>query len=134
MNIRLATKEDESFIKKLHKQNSKDIGSFNLFWSWDKYLSREAKHKFYVIENMGFMRIGYSKKYNSYVLYEIAVDIECKQNGVGKRLYDKIPKPLMLKCNKDNDVGNKFYSKIGMTKTGTTKTSKGIEQNIWTAS
>lgn len=134
MNIRLANANDKDFIKKLHKQSSKHIGNFNLFWTWDKYISGEAKHKFYVIDDMGFMRIGYSKKYNSYVLYEIAVDIDCKQKGVGKKLYDKIPKPLMLKCNKDNDAGNKFYSKMGMTKAGTTKTSKGVEQNIWTAS
>jgi hypothetical protein len=134
MNIRLAESSDKDFIKKLYKQSSKEIGSFNLFWTWDKYLSGEAKHKFYVIDNMGFMRIGYSKKYNCYVLYEIAVDVECKQKGVGRKLYDKIPKPLMLKCNKDNYIGNNFYKKMGMTNSGTTKTSKGIEQNIWTAS
>jgi ribosomal protein S18 acetylase RimI-like enzyme len=134
MNIRLAKSSDKDFIKKLYKQSSKEIGNFNLFWTWDKYLSGEAKHKFYVIDDMGFMRIGYSKRYNSYVLYEIAVDAECKQKGVGKKLYEKIPKPLMLKCNKDNHIGNKFYKKMGMTKSGTTKTTKGIEQNIWTAS
>jgi len=133
MNFRLAKRSDKEFIKKLYKQSANEIGNFNLFWTWDKYLSREANHKFYVIENMGFMRIGYSKKYKSYVLYEIAVDIDCKQKGVGKKLYNNIPKPLMLKCNKDNHIGNKFYKKMGMIKSGETKTSKGIEQNIWTS-
>ena len=131
MNIRLATIEDVDFIKKLHKQSSKHIGSFNLFWSWDKYISKTAKHRYVVIDEKGFMRYGYSKKYNAYVLFEIAVDTECKQKGVGKVLFDYLPKPLMLKCNQDNEAGNKFYAKMGMSKVGKTKTSAGVEQNIW---
>lgn len=133
MNIRLATIKDVDFIKKLHKQSAKHIGNFNLFWVWDKYISKESKHKYVVIESKGFMRYGYSKKYKAYVLYEIAVDKDCKQKGIGKELYNHLPKPLMLKCNKDNEIGNKFYHNMGMTKAGTTKTTTGVEQNIWWA-
>jgi len=133
MNIRLAKPEDEDFIKKLHKQSSKHIGGFNLFWVWDKYIKKQARHRYVIIEGKGFMRYGYSKKYNSYVLHEIAVDKDCTEKGVGKALYEYLPRPLMLKCNQDNEVGNLFYQKMGMNKEGTTKTSAGVKQNIWTA-
>ena len=131
MNIRLATIDDVDFMKKLHKENSKQIGDFNVFRVWDKYISKTAKHRYVVIDEKGFMRYGYSKKYKAYVLFEIAVDTECKQKGVGKVLFDYLPKPLMLKCNQDNEAGNKFYAKMGMSKVGKTKTSAGVEQNIW---
>tara|TARA_R110000737_G_scaffold58791_1_gene85122 strand:+ start:2270 stop:2674 length:405 start_codon:yes stop_codon:yes gene_type:complete len=133
MNIRLAKIEDVDFIKKLHKQSSKHIGGFNLFWVWDKYLEKKAKHRYVIIEGQGFMRYGYSKKYSSYILHEIAIDKDSKQKGVGRVLYNYLPKPLMLKCNQDNEVGNLFYSKMGMTKAGVTKTSAGVKQNIWSA-
>lgn len=131
MNIRLATEQDKEFIKKLHKQSSKHIGSFNLYWSWDKYITKEAKYFYYVAEDLGFMRYGFSKKYKSYVLHEIAVDQDCTKKGVGKMLFNKIPRPLMLKCNLDNEIGNKFYESVGMTKMSKTKTKAGVKQNIW---
>ena len=37
----------------------------------------------------------------------------------------------MLKCNLDNEVGNKFYEKMGMTLAGKTQTKAGVKQNIW---
>jgi len=133
MNIRKAIRSDKDYIKKLHKQHAKHIGSFNLYQVWDKYLTEKTNYVYVIIDNMGFMRYGYSKKYNSYVLHEIAVDNECKQIGVGRMLYDYLPKPIMIKCNKDNEIGNKFYLKMNMTKAGVTKTKKGVEQNIWWA-
>ena len=131
MKVRKATKDDAEYIKKLHKQHKKHIGGFNLFWVWDKYIDGTAKHKYVIIENAGFMRYGYSKKYSAYVLYEIAVDTDCKQKGVGTILFNELPKPTMLKCNTDNDIGNAFYKKMGMTKVGVTSTKAGQKQNIW---
>jgi len=131
MKVRSATKQDEAFIKKLHKQHKKHIGGFNLFWVWDKYIDRTAKYKYVVIDDCGFMRYGFSKKYSAYVLYEIAVDEDTKQRGVGRALYEHLPRPLMLKCNQDNDTGNKFYEAMGMTKVGVTQTRQGVKQNIW---
>ena len=131
MKVRLATKQDEAFIKKMHKQHKKHIGGFNLFWVWDKYIDCTAKYKYVVIDDCGFMRYGFSKKYSAYVLYEIAVDEDTKQRGVGRALYEHLPRPLMLKCNQDNDTGNKFYEAMGMTKAGVTETRQGVKQNIW---
>ena len=131
MKVRPATIQDEDFIKKLHKQHKKHIGGFNLFWVWDKYIEGTAKHKYVVIEGCGFMRYGYSKKYSAFVLHEIAVDEETKQKGVGRTFFNHLPKPLMLKCNQDNDTGNAFYQAMGMTKVGVTETKQGVKQNIW---
>ena len=60
--IRLAEKKDEEFIRKLHKENSKHIGSFNLFYIWDNFLIKKNKYKYHIIENVGFVRHGYSKQ------------------------------------------------------------------------
>lgn len=131
MQVRPATIEDVDFIKKLHSQSKKHIGNFNLFWVWDKYIEGTSKHKYVVIDECGFMRYGYSTKYKAFVLYEIAVDQDTKQKGVGRVFFNHLPKPLMLKCNQDNEVGNKFYEAMGMTKVGVAETKQGVKQNIW---
>jgi len=131
MKVRPATIDDADFIKKLHAQSKKHIGNFNLFWVWDKYLEGTSKHRYVVIDGCGFMRYGYSSKYKAYVLYEIAVDKDSKQKGVGRVFFNHLPTPLMLKCNQDNEVGNKFYEAMGMTKVGVTETKQGVKQNIW---
>lgn len=131
MKVRRAEIKDKEFIEKLHKEHNKEIGDFNVFWVWDKYIQGKAKHKYMVIEDCGFMRYGYSKKYSAYVLHEIAVDTETQHKGVGRTLYHHLPKPLMLKCNQNNDVGNAFYESMGMTKVGVTSTKQGVKQNIW---
>lgn len=131
MKVRAATIDDREFIKSLYKTNAKEIGDFNLFWVWDKYLDGTSKHKYDVIDDCGFMRYGYSKKYSAYVLYEIAVVPDTKQKGVGRLLYNHLPKPLMLKCNQYNEIGNKFYEAMGMTKVGVDQNKKGLKKNIW---
>ena len=46
MKVRAAVKQDEDFIKNLHKQHKKHIGGFNLFWIWDDYINKN-KYKYY---------------------------------------------------------------------------------------
>ena len=131
MKIRNATENDAELIKILHKQHKKEIGGFNLFWIWDKYLEGGTTYNYVVIEDIAFMRYGFSKKYKANVLYEIGVDINCTQRGAGRLLFNHLPKPTMLKCNQDNEIGNAFYLAMGMTKAGTTQTKAGVKQNIW---
>tara|TARA_Y100000114_G_C11763694_1_gene331625 strand:+ start:340 stop:744 length:405 start_codon:yes stop_codon:yes gene_type:complete len=131
MKIRKATKDDEAFIKELHKQHKKHIGNFNLFWVWDKFLEGNTPYTYEIYEEHGFIRYGYSKKYKANVIYEIAVKNGSTQKGVGKDLFNRLKKPIFLKCNEDNVVGNKFYLKMGMTKAGVTITKKGEKQNIY---
>lgn len=131
MKVRKATEADRPFIEKLYRQHKQELGSFNLFWAWDDYLAGKRKSTFVLIEGEGFMRYGYSKRYTAYVLHEIGVDNDSQRKGVGKVLFDHLPRPLLLKCNCDNERGNAFYEKMGMTKVGLSKTKKGVEQNLW---
>jgi len=135
MKARDATHNDRDSIKQLYKDNSKNIGSFNLFWSWDKYIAKTAPHKFVVVEYdkeiLGFVRWGVSKKEKCFVLHEIAVKNDIKQRGVGRMLFDQIPKPIMLKCRCDNKAGNSFYKAMGMTIAGKTRTKKGVDHYKW---
>lgn len=131
IKILKANYKHKEFIKEIYKQEKQHLGSFNLYQSWDKYLWGETPYKFYVIENIGFMRFGYSKKYKSNLLQEIGIKEEYKKKGYAKILLNAIPKPLTLKCNCDNDAGNSFYEKCGMTKVGKALTKAGVKQNIW---
>ena len=130
MKIRKANKNDKEFIKELHKQHKKHIGNFNLFWVWDKYLEGNTNYTYEIYENNGFIRYGYSKKYKANVIYEIAVNNKSTEKGVGRKLFNRLKKPIFLKCNEDNEIGNKFYLKMGMTKAGSTLTKKGEKQNV----
>lgn len=129
MEINKATSADAEWIKKLYAENKNEIGSFNLFYSWEDYL--KGKGWFYTIEDKAFVRITYSSQKKMYVVQEIAVAKSARGQGLGAILMNAVPKPVMLKCNQDNTGGNSFYEKIGMTKAGTTATKKGNPQNIW---
>lgn len=132
MKPRLATSKDEDLIRKIHKQNSKELGSFNLFYSWDKYLEGKSPYKFYVIEDKAFMRFGYSKQKKLYTIKEIGVLDEYKGQGLAKIFFFGIPKPLYLTCNTDNQTGNAFYKKMGMKLLKEIPTKNGERMmNVW---
>jgi ribosomal protein S18 acetylase RimI-like enzyme len=132
MNIRLADKSDEQLIKKIHKESIKEIGSFNLFMSWENYLANQSPYKFYVIDGMGFMRYGYSKMLKCYTIKEIGVLKEHRGKGVANALVKYAKKPLYLTCNTDNHSGNAFYEKIGMMHKGSKASKNGkFRMNIW---
>ena len=134
-NIRNAKLKDSDFIKDIYKAEKKHLGSFNLYQCWDNYINKKSKERFWVVyadnDNTGFVRFGWSKKFNSYILQDIGVNEKYKRKGVGKYILQKLPRPLMLKCNVDNITGNNFYKSFGMTLNGTTQTKKGVKQNVW---
>ena len=133
MNYKIiaAQKRHEELVKSIYKQEKKHLGSFNLYQCWDKYLSKENNNKFWVIDNVGFVRFAFSKKYNSFILHDIGIIAQQKRKGYGKIFLDKLPRPLILKCNADNDKGNAFYKNYGMNKMGNTQTKKGEPQIVW---
>ena len=134
-NIRNAKLKDSDFIKDIYKAEKKHLGSFNLYQCWDNYINKKSKERFWVVytdnHNTGFVRFGWSKKFNSYILQDIGVNEKYKRKGVGKYILEKLPRPLILKCNVDNITGNNFYKSFGMTLNGTTQTKKGVKQNVW---
>ena len=143
--IKNAKRIDADFIKDIYKAEKEHLGSFNLYQCWDNYLRKKSKEKFWVVKNLvkcpveyveyqdnvGFVRFGWSKKFNSFILQDIGILEKYKRKGVGRFIIDNLPKPLILKCNIDNTSGNKFYKKIGMTLNGITMTKKGVKQNVW---
>jgi ribosomal protein S18 acetylase RimI-like enzyme len=135
ISIKFATKEDEEFIKKMHKESKEEIGNFNLFFSWDNYLSKKSPYNFYIVKdgdkNIGFMRFGMSKQLKCYVVKEIAISNQFRGQGYGKKFIEKMPKPIYLTCNTDNLSGNAFYEKVGFMNKGKKKTKSGKWTNIW---
>lgn len=127
--IRGALLVDEPWIKELYKEAKNEIGSFNLYNSWDNYF--KFKTVFLVVPRKAFVRYSYSPTKHIVVLNEIAVKKTERGNGHGKALLKQMPKPFMLKCNQDNAVGNKFYQALGMKLTGTCATKNGRPQNIY---
>lgn len=130
MDVLMADMEDEFWIKKIYSQSKSELGSFNLFYSWENYLN--GKGKFIVIKGMAFVRYDWSKKYRANVVYEIGTMKEERGNGYGAYIIRFVPPPVLLKCNADNNSGNKFYLSIGMKLSGTTETKNGKPQNIYT--
>lgn len=132
MILRQAKKEDEELVKKIHKESKKEIGNFDTFFIWSNYLKGKTTYKYYIIDEIGFVRFGYSKKYSANVIYDIAILLDQRNKGYGKKILSKLPKPIMLKCNSDNDNGNAFYRSIGMRNCGIVKSkNKKKEMNVW---
>ena len=130
--LRLAEKKDEQFIKRLHKENSKEIGSFNLFYIWDNYLKRKNKYIYHIIEDVGFVRHGYSKQKKAYTIKEIAIDKNYRGKGYAEILFNQCKRPMFLTCNVDNESGNKFYEKMGMKKKKIVVSKNGLKKmNLW---
>jgi len=130
--LRQATIDDVPLIKLIHKNESKHLGSINLYQVWDKYINGDkVPYTFVVLEGKGFCRYGYSKKYNHFIVHEIGVLPEYKRQGIARYILSQIPRPLMLKCNVDNEAGNIFYKSCGMRLSGITETKNGVKQNIW---
>lgn len=125
-----AKEEDAEWIKIVYKHCRKELGSFNLFYSWDNYI-KSSVGKFRVIRGKGFVRYAWSTKYKSWILHDIGVMPEFRGSGIGLRLVKEVPLPMALKCNCDNKNGNEFYEAIGMENIGTTQTKKGVKQNVW---
>lgn len=132
MKIRRAKKEDEDLIKAIHKEAKNEIGSFNLFKSWDNYLARETPYLFYVISEAAFMRYGFSKQKKCFTIKEIGVLKEKQGQGYAEALFNHCKRPLYLTCNVDNERGNRFYEKMGM-KLKSQKLTKNKKQmmNEW---
>lgn len=132
-----ANKKHAEAIKQIYKECKSELGSFNLYQCWDMYLAGQGNEKFDVIVSwsaitVGFVRWCYSKKYGSYLVKDIGVLNKFRGEGLGLKLMQHVPVPVMLKCNANNETGNQFYESIGMKKSGTTQTKKGNPQIIWT--
>jgi GNAT superfamily N-acetyltransferase len=130
--LRPATKKDEELIKQIHKESKKEIGGFDTFFIWQNYLKGNTTYKYYILDNIAFVRYGFSKKYSANVVHDIAILKEHRGKGYGKKIMSILPKPIVLKCNTDNEGGNAFYQSIGMRKCMVVKSKdRKKEMNLW---
>jgi ribosomal protein S18 acetylase RimI-like enzyme len=131
LGIAKAGKGQEHLIKLIYKESRKELGSFNLYQCWEKYLSGQSREHFWVYKNCGFVRWVESKKYGGNYIHDIGILKEHRGKSIGKKLLQSIPLPIVLKCNEDNVSGNNFYKAIGMYQSGIAFTRKGVKQIIW---
>jgi len=130
--LRLAKKTDQELVKKIHKECKDEIGSFNLYQIWDNYLAGKANFKYLIWDDVAFVRFGKSRKYKMNTIYDIGVLQSQRGKGIGKKIIMALPKPIILKCNCDNDGGNAFYKKIGMRQVGKVQSkNKKHWMNLW---
>jgi ribosomal protein S18 acetylase RimI-like enzyme len=116
---------DLDWVEEIFKQNAKLLGNF--FWMKQ---GLERGHKMIVIPKKAFCRFRFDKKKAAYVIDEIAVHKDHQRLGFAHDLISKVPKPIFLKTDTDNEKSNAFYKKEGFllmsTVAGTKKTF-----NIW---
>jgi hypothetical protein len=68
--IEIAMFFDRDWIEKIYKESKRELGSFNLFYSWDNYLKVKAILSFLVIRPFAFVRYGWMNKYECYMSFK----------------------------------------------------------------
>jgi hypothetical protein len=82
--VRIANKFDDQLIKEIHKQNKSELGSFNLFYVWDKYIQKKANYNYLICNDCSFVRYGFQKKYKCMALltYKEYHDLSIKAKDI----------------------------------------------------
>jgi hypothetical protein len=76
-------------------------------------------------------RVHFHKRRDGWdTIHEIGVRKDFQSMGIGKELFEMVPKPRRLKTTQDNIKANDFYKMRGMNMTGTEK-GKKRELNVW---
>lgn len=141
VNLRFATLADKGWIYQLYSKNKGEIGAFNAFFAWTNYVAgkRLEYSKFLCYEQKGFVRYGYSKAIDSFIIHEIVVNSEFRREGIAAILFNQVKqtaaaegKKLTLKCHITNTGANNFYNRMGMKVCGESATGKGVKQFVWT--
>ncbi len=132
-DIRGAVETDQKWVAKLFDKNKEILGYVSggtVFWRWLQDVKKHDRHQFLVIPEVAFAHF-LVKKTGEKVLYEMAVDPEQKRKGLGRKLLDRIGRPLTLKTDADNVESNSFYVRYGMRLMGTTEAASGKRLNIY---
>ena len=135
VNIRSAVASDKEALKQIYKECRDELGSFDLYMCWQKYIKGESKERYLVAydkEVLGIIRFGYSRKYKVNVVHDIGVLKKARGKKIGQLLLKTAPTPYLLKCNEDNEGGNNFYKMVGLRCAGKTFTKSRRPQIIWT--
>lgn len=99
-----------------------------MFWRWLQ--NGATNERIIVVEPLAFAHYRI-KKDGSRVLYEIAVDVAAKRQGLGRLLMERVGRPVMLKTDRDHAESNAFYKSLGLSLAGVTVARSGKRLNVW---
>jgi ribosomal protein S18 acetylase RimI-like enzyme len=117
MRMRLATHDDIPMIAKLARQWRMELGYVMI-----PALRESIERQSLIVADIGGQVVGFvnfrRRRDGWQTIYEIAVDRGHLRAGVGRWLVEMVPRPVRLKCTKDN-AANEFYRQIGFKHIGT---------------
>ena len=127
---RLGTENDLIDIKKITNKLRNELGFVMNVALKDAILHDELLVAELDNKVIGFIHF-HKRKDGWNTIHELGVLPDYQKLGIGKKLFNMIPKPVRLKTTVDNLTANAFYKYQGMENIGREK-GKKRELNIWT--
>jgi ribosomal protein S18 acetylase RimI-like enzyme len=129
ITYRLGNESDLQDIKKITNQYRSELGFVMNVALKDAINKDELLVAEFQGEVIGF--VDFHKRRDGWnTIREIAVRKDFKQKGVGKKLFNMVPKPRRLKCTVDNQYSNDFYKSQGM-KLISVEPGRKRQLNVW---
>ena len=127
--IRLGTKQDFKDIDKIGNMYPEDLGRVHFSSLQDGVDKNELL--VYELDNkvVGFVLFHKRIKDQVTVVYDVAVHKDYLRREIAKELFDRLSKPIFLKC-KESSEANLFYKKLGMI-LKEVQAKKEVRLNIW---
>lgn len=129
--VRAAVAEDQKWVGKLFDANRRVLGNMSggtMFFRWLK--SSNPREKMIVIDGLGFAHY-LERRDGVKVIYEIAVAVEAKRRGVGRKLVEAVGFPCQLKTDADHYESNAFYKRLGFRNVGVVMSKSGKAMNVY---
>lgn len=127
--IRHANLDDLSTIETTTRQYPDELA----FVRWVALIRDLYRHELFVAEIdsqvVGFVR-WHACRDGWSTIYDLGVDRDFTQRGIGRALLYAVPCPIRLKCTADNERANRFYQHAGMTLAGT-ESGRKRPLNVW---
>jgi len=119
---------DKNWVNHLWKENKEILGPpFPIY----NYLKAKAPNEiFLVVPEIAFLHYRVRRDGET-VLYNIAIDISAKRQGLGRKLVELMTPPIILKTDADNEESNQFYKRLGFICLGKKLTKSGKTVNIY---
>ena len=129
MSSRIATIEDYAWVNKVAKEVSYIIGG-NIFFILKGLLAGEVKNQnLLVYPELGFIHYKKYAKFSKVI--DFGVSKEARRSGVGKALWQAVPKPIFVETDDGAAESNGFYLKNGCKLYGQRLSRKGKLINIY---
>lgn len=131
--IRFANESDLPAIVRIIRANASELGGVFYPSLRRAIAARELYVHIMANQIAGFVNwhaVTRGANKDTSTIYEIAVDERWRGLGCGRALLNAVPPPVRLKCTQDNQRGNAFYSRAGMTIIET-ESGKHRPLNVW---